>query len=95
MFGNVQYIPYICTYKRYIFNKLKEIKMKNATNATKKQANTYRVYDSMGRATDIAITASNKAEALATLKQQVMNKEVTLPGSCFILRRSYTGGVRG
>ena len=28
MFGNVQYIPYICTYKRYIFNKLKDIKMK-------------------------------------------------------------------
>ena len=27
MFGNVLFIPYICTYKRYIFNKLKEIKM--------------------------------------------------------------------
>ena len=27
MFGNVQYIPYICTYKRYIFNKSKENKM--------------------------------------------------------------------
>ena len=27
MFGNVQYIPYICTYKRYINNKLKENKM--------------------------------------------------------------------
>ena len=64
--------------------------MENATKATKKQANTYRVFDSMGRSTDIAITASNKAEALATLKQQVTNKEVTLPaGSCFILRRSY------
>ena len=61
-----------------------------ATKATKKQANTYRVFDLMGALTDIEIIASNKAEALATLKQQVTNKEVTLPaGSCFILRRSY------
>ena len=29
MFGNQRIIPYICTYKRYIFNKLKDIKMKN------------------------------------------------------------------
>ena len=37
MFGNVQYIPYICTYKRYIFNKLKDIKNGRENFTTKKE----------------------------------------------------------
>ena len=61
--------------------------MKNQENT---QSNTYIVIDSMGRRTDIYITASNIKEAHQEAKKR---KDIT--SSIYKLKRIYNGGVRG
>jgi hypothetical protein len=56
------------------------------------QSNTYVVYDSMGRRTDIYIIASNINEACNEAKKM---EEVRKLGSYYKIKRTYSGGVRG
>lgn len=65
------------------------------TNETTKQVqnNYYRVFDSMGRGTEIYIVASNIKEACDLAKK---DERVKALGSRFYkLKRGYSGGVRG
>jgi hypothetical protein len=59
------------------------------TNKLKEQANTYMVYDSMGRKMDIYIIASNIKEACKIAKGK---KDVPYYHK---IKRAYSGGVRG
>jgi hypothetical protein len=64
-----------------------------STNDNKQiQHNTYVVYDSMGRRTDIYIVASNLAEACKEAKKTVPQQ---LKSNYYKVKRMYNGGVRG
>lgn len=56
------------------------------------QSNTYRVYDSMGRATDVVYCASNMKQAYALFKADVKNYQRFFNGH---LKRTYNGGAKG
>lgn len=55
------------------------------------QSNTYRVYDSMGRATDVVYCASNMKQAYALFKADVKNYQRFFNGH---LKRTYNGGSK-
>lgn len=57
----------------------------------KPQTNTYRVYDSMGRKTEILILASNIKEACKEAKKRIAE----IGSSYYKVKRCYTGGVKG
>jgi hypothetical protein len=66
--------------------------MTNLTNSPIAQQNTYAIFDSMGRHTQIWITASNINEACQ--KAIPVAKENKL-GNYYKVKRAYNGGVRG
>lgn len=43
------------------------------TSESKKQVNTYAIYDCMGRLTDVRYYASNKADAMKLFKADTVN----------------------
>lgn len=47
------------------------------TSESKKQVNTYAIYDCMGRLTDVRYYASNKAEAMKLFKADTVNYRKT------------------
>jgi len=55
------------------------------------QSNTYVVYDSMGRKTNIYIIASNIKEAYAEAKK----RQSEIKSSYYKIKRAYNGGIRG
>ena len=55
------------------------------------QNNWYKVYDSMGRPTEIYIIASNIKDACREAK----NRMAEIGSSYYKVKRCYTGGVRG
>ena len=55
------------------------------------QANTYQVFDSMGRARNIYICASNIQDARKVAKMH----EREIGSAYYKVKRSYNGGVRG
>lgn len=57
------------------------------------QANTYVIYDSMGRRTDIYIIASNLKEACEKAKLPEIRSKIGSP--FYKIKRAYNGGVRG
>ena len=57
------------------------------------QNNTYLVYDSMGRPTDIYILASNINEARKIAIEKRKAGEINT--DWYIVKRCYSGGVRG
>jgi hypothetical protein len=57
----------------------------------KPQTNTYRIYDSMGRKTEILILASNIKDACKEAKK----REAEIGSSFYKVKRCYTGGVKG
>lgn len=58
---------------------------------TQEQQNTYVIYDSMGRRTEIYIIASNIKDACKEAKKY----EKQLGSVFYKVKRSYSGGVRG
>jgi serine/threonine protein phosphatase PrpC len=56
------------------------------------QSNFYRVYDSMGRGTEIGYFASNFNQAFEQFKNDKANFQKHYYGK---LKRAYNGGVRG
>jgi hypothetical protein len=56
-----------------------------------KQSNTYVVYDSTGRRTNIYIIASNIKEAYEEAKK----RQSEIKSSYYKIKRAYNGGVRG
>lgn len=60
-------------------------------NTINTQSNTYVVFDSMGRRTEIYIVASNIKEACKAAKKR--QKEIG--SSYYKVKRAYSGGVRG
>ena len=56
------------------------------------QANTYQIFDSMGRRTEVYIIASNIKEACQLAKEIVKEKKMSV---YYKVKRSYNGGVRG
>lgn len=66
--------------------------MKQANNI-QEQSNTYVVFDSMGRRTDIYIVASNIKEAGKLAKADIRVK--ALNSNYWQIKRAYSGGVRG
>lgn len=63
----------------------------NAKTMLQKQSNTYVVYDSMGRRTNIYIIASNIKEAYEEAKK----RQSEIKSSYYKIKRAYNGGVRG
>ena len=63
----------------------------NAKTMLQKQSNTYVVYDSMGRRTNIYIIASNIKEAYEEAKK----RQSEIKSSYYKIKRAYSGGVRG
>lgn len=63
------------------------------TQIENNQANTYVVFDSMGRRTNIYIVASNIKEACNAAKADQRVK--ALNSSFYKVKRAYSGGVRG
>jgi hypothetical protein len=66
--------------------KQKNLKMKKIS-----QSNTYVVYDSMGRRTNIYIIASNIKEAYTEAKK----RQSEIKESYYKIKRAYNGGVKG
>ena len=64
---------------------------KQRTKTMKPQTNTYRVYDGMGRKTEILILASNIKDACKEAKK----REAEIGSSFYKVKRCYTGGVKG
>jgi hypothetical protein len=64
--------------------------MKNEIGKTE-QSNTYVVYDSMGRRTNIYIIASNIKDACNEAKKNNDVKKLAF----YKVKRAYSGGVRG
>jgi hypothetical protein len=62
------------------------------TTTTATQTNSYQVFDSMGRPTDIYYVASNLKDAFKMFKADTKNFSNHYYGK---LKRAYNGGVRG
>ena len=67
-----------------------ETKAKKMSNKIE-QSNTYIVFDSMGRRTNIYIVASNIKEACKKAKE----RQAEIGSNYYKVKRAYTGGVRG
>ena len=65
--------------------------MTNAQTQKIEQSNTYVVYDSMGRRTEIYIFASNIKDACKEAKMSIRE----IGSSYYKVKRAYNGGVRG
>lgn len=61
------------------------------TEKKNQQTNVYVIYDSMGRRTDIYVTASNIKKAYAEARKIVYK----IGSSYYTVKRCYNGGVRG
>jgi len=64
----------------------------NTENQKIEQANTYQIFDSMGRRTSIYIIASNIKEACQLAKDEARKNNL---GCYYKVKRAYSGGVRG
>jgi len=70
-----------------------DIQTKYMTQTNNSQKNTYVVYDSMGRRTDIYIIASNAKEAHTMSKTPEMKARIN--SAFYTIKRAYNGGIRG
>jgi len=86
-----QNVLYICNTENEIIITQNTTIMK--TSESKKQVNTYAIYDCMGRLTDVRYYASNKAEAMKLFKADTVNYRKY--GYFGKLSRIYNGGVYG